>query len=91
MKWIEIIKLRGTGIEEGLLEELLRSLRSDRGIGLVKTETYRHPVLENDLSVHLRWESEQLAENGSALGLRLVQGFKEFGLVDHSIWVEVEK
>ncbi len=91
MKWIEIIKLRGTGIEEGLLEELLRSLRSDQSRELVKIETYRHAGLEDDLSVHLRWKSERPAQNGSALGLRLAQGFKEFGLVDHSIWVEEEK
>ncbi len=91
MKWIEIVKLRSAGIEEGSLEELLRSLKSDRSREPVEIETYRNAVLENDLSVHLRWESERPVQNGSALGLRLAQGFKEFGLVDHSIWVEEEK
>lgn len=91
MKWLEIIKLRSAGIEEGLLKEFLRSFRSGRSRELVGIETYRHAALENDLSVHLHWESERPAQDGSALGLRLAQTFKEFGLIDHSIWIEEEK
>ena len=92
MKWLEIIKLRSAGIEEGLLEEFLRSLvTSGQSRELAEIKTYRHAALENDLSVHLHWESDRPEQNGTSLGLRLAQTLREFGLVDHSIWVEEEK
>lgn len=89
MRWLELIKLRGVGIGEGLLEELFREMNdAGQSRGLVEIKTYRHAGLETDLSLHLNWESDHANENGSALGLRLAQALKEFGLIDHSIWVE---
>jgi len=91
MKWLEVIKLRSGGKDSGLLEELLRSIHEFSQSGLLEMKTLRHAVLETDLSVHLYWESEQPEKNGSALGLRLAQALKEFGLIDHSVWIEEEK
>ena len=58
--------------------------------GLVEMKTYRHAALEMDLNMHLHWKSKRPQPNGSALGLRLAQALKEFGLVDHSVWIEEE-
>jgi hypothetical protein len=58
---------------------------------LVEMKTYRHVNLETDLSIHLHWQTERPEQNGSALGLRIAEAFKEFGLIDHSVWVEKEK
>ena len=91
MKWLEIIKLRSPGKDSGLLEELLLSIDKLGQSGLVEMNTYHHAALETDLSVHLHWESGRPEQNGSALGLRLAQALKEFGLIDHSIWIEEEK
>ena len=91
MKWLEVIKLRSAGKGSGLLEEFLLSINKLSQSGLVEMKTYHHAALETDLSVHLLWESEQPEQNGSSLGLRLAQALKEFGLVDHSIWVEEER
>ena len=91
MKWLEIIKLRSAGKDSELLEEFLLSIDKLGQSGLVEMKTYRHAALETDLSVHLHWESEQPEQNGSTLGLRLAQALKEFGLIDHSIWIEEEK
>ena len=92
MKWLEIIKLRSAGVEEGSLEEFLRSLvKSGQGEESVEIKIYRHAALQHDLSVHLHWESDRIEPNGTDLGLRLAQTFKEFGLIDHSIWIEAEK
>ena len=91
MKWLEVIKLRSAGKDSRLLEELLLSIDKFNQSGLVEMKTYHHAALETDLSVHLHWESERPEQNGSALGLRLAQALKEFGLVDHSIWIEEEK
>lgn len=88
MKWLEVIKLRSAGGSLGLLDELLLSISGSNQRGLVEMKTYRHAVLETDVSVHLHWDSEMLEPNGSALGLRLAQALKEFGLIDHSVWVE---
>jgi hypothetical protein len=91
MKWLEVIKLRSAGKSSRLLEELLLSINKFSQSGLVEIKTYRHAALESDLSLHLHWESEQAEENGSALGIRLAQAFKEFGLIDHSVWIQSEK
>jgi hypothetical protein len=88
MKWLEVIKLRSAGGSLGLLEELLLPLSESNQRGLVEMRTFRHAALETDVSVHLHWISEMPEPNGSALGFRLVQALKEFGLVDHSVWVE---
>jgi hypothetical protein len=91
MKWLEVIKLRSAGGSSGLLEELLLPISGSNQSGLVGMKTYRHATLENDLSLHIHWESERLEQNGSALGLRLAQALKEFGLIDHSVWVEEDQ
>ena len=91
MKWLEIIKLRSAGKDSGLLEELLLSIDKLGQSGLMEMKTYHHAALGTDLSVHLHWESGRPEQSGSALGLRLVQALKEFGLTDHSIWIEEER
>lgn len=91
MKWLEIIKLRSAGTDPCLLEELLLLIDKFNQSGLVEMKTFRHAFLESDWTIHLHWESERPEENGSSLGLRLAQAFKEFGLVDHSVWIEEEK
>jgi hypothetical protein len=80
MKWLEVIKLRSTGNDFELLNELLLSFEKFNQPELVEMKTYDHAALETDLSIHLHW----------ALGLRLVQALKEFGWVDHSVWIEKE-
>ncbi len=91
MEWLEIIKLRSAGGGEGLLEEVLHSVAKVGQSGLLEMKTYRDAGLETDLSVHLHWRSERPEQNGSTLGLRLVQAFKEFGLIDHAVWIEEER
>jgi hypothetical protein len=91
MKWLEVIKLRSAGGSLGLLEELLLPISGSNQSELVEIKTYRHAVLETDLSVHLHWNSEMPEPNGSALGLRLAQALKAFGLIDHSVWVDNKK
>lgn len=92
MKWLETIKLRSPGNDEGVLEEFLQLMvKSGQSRELVGIKTYRHAALENDLSVHLYWESDRPEQNGTAVGHQLAQALKEFGLTDHSIWIEEEK
>ena len=91
MKWLEVIKLRSAGNNSGLLKELLLSIDKLSQSELVEMKTYHHAALETDLSIHLHWKSGRPEQNGSALGHRLAQALKEFGLMDHSIWIEEER
>ncbi len=91
VKWLEVIKLRSTGKDIQLLKELFLSFDKFSQPALVEMKTYSGAALGTDLSVHLHWESEHPDQNGSALGLRLAHALKEFGLIDHSIWIEEEK
>ena len=88
MKWIEIIKVRNGGKASESLKGFLSGLLRNSPPGLIGARIYRHALWETDWSLHLYWESEKLEKNGSGLGLRLSQGLKELGLVDHSIWIE---
>ena len=88
MNWLEVIKLRSAEKGSGMLDELFISISKADQRGLVKIRTYRHAALDRDFSVHLYWKSKQPEPNGSALGLRLAQTLKEFGLIDHSVWIE---
>ncbi len=90
MKWLEVIKLRSTEESSGVVKELLRSISQLKQPGLEEIKIYRHASLETDLSLHLQWNSERPERDGSAPGLHLVHALKEFGLVDHSLWVEEE-
>lgn len=91
MKWLEVIKLRSAEKDSRVMEELLLSVRKFDQNGLVQTKIFRHASLDSDVSIHLHWESEWPEQNGSALGLHLGQALKEFGLMDHSVWLEKEK
>jgi hypothetical protein len=90
MKWVEIIKLRSSGEASGPLKAFLSAIAQNTQRGLVETRIYRHAAWKTDWSLHLQWESEKLEKNGSALGLRLSHALKDFGLVDHSVWIEEE-
>jgi len=88
MKWIEIIRLRSAGKAPETLNALFSAFTKNVLPGLTETRICRHVLWETDWSLHLEWESEKAEKNGSALGLHLAQALKEFGLVDHSIWIE---
>ena len=88
MKWIEIIRLRSAGYASESLKAFLSHFATNAQPGLIETSVYRHATWETDWSLHLRWESDGPEKNGSVLGLRLSQALEEFGLVDHSIWLE---
>jgi hypothetical protein len=90
MNWVEIITLRSNGnIQESLIRELLKPVAEDKERnGLMSMKIYRNAWVDTDMSVYLHWESTRVEQQGSAMGLRLAQALKEFGLVSHSAWVE---
>ena len=90
VQWLEVIKLRSAGKSSAVLQGLsLMTAQIDQG-GPLEMIIYRHAALDADLAVHLHWKTKVPEPKGSALGLRLSQFLKEFGLVDHSIWIAEE-
>jgi hypothetical protein len=88
MNWIEIIKLRSAGKTPEPLKAFLSAIGKNGQCGPKEVRVYRHAAWDTDWSLHLHWESEQPGNTGSALGLRLSKALEEFGLIDHSIWIQ---
>jgi hypothetical protein len=91
MKWLEVIKVRSAAMGPASLDELLMAVVQSAPSERAEIKIYRHAFLDTDLSVHLFWTSDRPEQNGSALGIRLAQALKDFGLVDHSVWIGKEK
>ena len=92
MKWLEIVELRATKNRKTMLESLLKNLFNEVGAGAQKQaiRIYSLVTVDTDFSVHLRHDSEMVETTGSPLGLQIKSALKEFGLVSHTIWREIQ-
>jgi hypothetical protein len=90
MKWLEIIELRSVDSNRELLESQLQKLINevDRETKKQAIKAYSRVMIDTDFSIHLFHDSKKVENSGSPLGLNLVTALKEFGLVNHSIWIE---
>jgi len=90
MKWVEVIEFRSFKKEQALLELDFWNCLSEaaREAQIVKIEAYNHSTLPTDLSIHMHYESAQVASQGSSFGVRLVSELKAFGVVNHTVWVQ---
>ncbi len=90
MKWIEIIELQSVSGNQVLLETNLKNLINEIGqkIENQSIKIYNHISIETNFSIYICNESINADINGSSLGLRLASTLKEFGLVNHSVWIE---
>ena len=86
---LEIIELQITGNDsekvKACLKQLLKQVQKDKDIMI---KVYNKLNLDNDFSIHLADNTNTLEQHGSALGQHLVSVLKEFGLVNHSMWIE---
>lgn len=91
MKWLEIIELRIAGNNRELLEPQLNKLidEVERETNRQAIKAYSRVMRDTDFSIHLFHDSKIVANSGSRLGLCLASALKEFGLVDHSTWIEM--
>lgn len=84
--------MRAVGRNRDLLESQLQEL-----IDEVNLETkgeaikpYFNAKIDNDFSIHLFHESEIVRKDGSRVGLHLASALREFGMVSHSIWIDMD-
>jgi len=91
MKWLEIIELRVTSDRWKMMESEIQHMIHDMEHSFEKHKivSYSSAAIESDFSIHLTHESGSVEINGSALGWHLVSLLKEFGMVNHSVWVEL--
>ena len=93
MKWLEIIQLRSVGSDRDSLESQLQELINEVGKETKKQaiKSYSRVMIDTDFSIHLFHDSKKVESGGSRLGLRLASALKDFGLVNHSIWIEMDR
>ena len=93
MQWMEEIKLRiadkNPEVVEGKIMKIIKDL-GDNG-DMKEVNLYHSAVVNNDVSVHLYWDTEGAEPQGSATGLCLVHVLREYGLISHSVWVDLKR
>lgn len=91
MKWLEVIELRSVDSNRELLESQLQELMNEveKETRKLAIKSYSRVMIDTDFSIHLFHDSKKVDNSGSRLGLRLTSALKEFGLVNHSIWIEM--
>ncbi len=91
MKWLEILELRTVDRNRELLELQLQKLINEvaKETEKLAIKTFSSAMINTDFSIHLFHDTKKVENNGSPLGLHLVSALKEFGLVNHSIWIEM--
>ncbi|MHC4558237.1 MAG: hypothetical protein ACYS80_13140 [Planctomycetota bacterium] len=91
MKWLEIIELRVTKSKQAMLKSQLQGLINEISTKSQKQviRVYNLAMVETDISIHLLHDLKRMDNGGSPLGLRLTSALKEFGLVNHSVWIEM--
>jgi len=87
MKWLEIIELRAVHIDQHALHQqiawLLNKMKEDKVVKI-----YIKVRVDTDWSIHVQHDSEKVETHGSEVARRLREIIKQFGLVNHSIWLE---
>ena len=92
MKWVETIVLRSVNMDRTFIESALRDLAGSakKESGRPEIHIFRRALIDSDFCIYLVHETSRIAHSGSELGLRIVSALNEFGLVNHTIWIEVD-
>jgi hypothetical protein len=93
MKWTEVIMVRSTGRTSSVLSSTLKELVKDvsRESGEESIRIFHRENIETDYCIVLFHEEKTARSGGSRLGLRLVAALKEFGMVHHTVWIEMDQ
>ena len=90
MTRLEIIHLRSSGQPiESLTDLIKRSIGPD-GKETATLSLYRCQGLATDLAVHILCSDVAVKRGPSDLGLQLASELRAYGLVEHTVWEELE-
>ena len=93
MKQTEIITLRSASAEitGQVIGDLIKHAElTHLNGGLVEIRSYHNASVETDFNIQLFWESENGGLGKTPLGLMLYHSLRDYGLVNHSVWIESE-
>jgi hypothetical protein len=90
MAWLEIIEVRAMGSNREILRSQLQDLVTDlsKEAEQWSVKIYRQVMLDTDFSIHLVHGSEKPETGCSTICSRLVSSLKDFGFVNHTVWIE---
>ena len=89
IKILEIIELRSVKKNKQNILDFIDKLHSDQiSDRKIVVKIYSHSSIETDYSIHLCYEKESDENLGTELGYKLTEDLKEFGLVNHNIWID---
>ncbi len=93
MKWVEMITLRSFGRSDPqLVDQILSQVDTFKTPGQpADIRTYRHSLINTDVSVHIHWDKKNEIPEESPLGHHLSYALKDLGLINHSIWIESDR
>ena len=91
MKCLEIIELRTAESNSKLLDMQMQKLIDNvaKEMSNESIKAYFRVMIDTDFSIHLFHDSLEGDKSGSKLGLYLTSILKELGLVNHSVWKEI--
>ena len=92
MNYLEIIELRTGNKDRGQVAQFIEDwLGKIKATDQQQIRVYHNALLDTDISVHLFHQSVAESIGFSQIGSELVFVLKEFGLVNHNIWIEQKR
>ncbi len=91
MSWFEVIHLRTTERETEKIVPIIQQLVGEavEEGSCQEIKMYRRALVDTDLSILLYHDTIKIEKNGSSLGLRIASALKDYGMVNHTTWLEV--
>ena len=92
MKWMEIIHLRSIKeLRPELIQELNRPSPEFMQNGdEIRQSVYQHHRIENEYCILLQYSAEASIALPGTRGLQLANALKEFGSLNHMVWIETD-
>jgi hypothetical protein len=86
MKWMEFIKIQT--VSSDVAAKMPTMIEPFKGCqGLLEIKVFRHAAVD-DCSLCLCWNTDAPEPRGSSVGFVLCNTLKQYGLVDHAVWIE---
>ena len=89
MKCLEVIELRAAHLDREALNSRVGWLLEETQF-TERVRIYVNTQVETDWAIHLHHDSAHGAPGGNEFTLRLKDMLKEYGIVNHGIWMEEE-
>ena len=92
MQWVEVITVRSASSNAKMLTSALQELMRDvdRKADPERIRVFTRDKIDTDFCIVLFHDGETGRGDGSRIGLHIKEALKEFGLVHHTVWIEME-